>query len=433
MRVPLLAAVLSSAPALAAPSPGTKIAERATPAMVLIRNPTGLGSGFVVGRDGLLVTNLHVIAGVGEATVVLADGREFDEIEVVAVDDTHDLALLRIPTRLKARLRLGRSSKVKAGDHITAIGHPLGLGNTVSDGIVSAVREVSDELTVLQITAPISPGSSGGPLLDDRGKVIGVATLVVTSGQNLNFGIPIDAVRPLLDAEGGVPLTSFAASRGPVREVPDHPLSLLDGCPLAAQEVLFQQIDSAIGIGAPLYNEGNYEACFRVYAAVALQFEADDAPECRGPRDALLAGLARAEETEGWSAKAWAMRDAFDGLIDVILRARQWAARDVPRHPADFLDTCDDEDVSRIRDGIVAAIDSGGPLFDAGNPEACYRIYEGAIRDLERRVPGCGTATGALRDGLGVAAERSGWAEKAWALRDAFDGVLDAIERADGP
>ena len=446
MQVLVVAAlVLGGGPALAAPSSSSKIAERATPAVVMIRTPRGLGSGFVIGKDGTIVTNLHVIAGAQEATVVLADGQELSEVEVLAVDEAQDLALIRVPARPKARLKLGRSSKVKPGDPIVAIGHPLGLGNTVSDGLVSAIREVSDELTVLQITAPISPGSSGGPLLDTRGRAVGVATLVVTTGQNLNFAIPIQAVEPLLESAAGVPLADFHASRALVREVPHHSLSLLDGCPAPAQDALLQEIERAIAIGAPLYNEGNFEACYRVYAAVALQSEAkgaadgaadgaeDREPICSGARDALVAGLTRAERIEDWSGKAWAMRDAFDGLIDVIVRAKQRAARDVPRHPDGFLEACAERDVAQVRDAILAAIQSGAPLYDAGNPEACYRIYEGAVRDIERRWSACEPAISALQHGLGVAGERAGWPGKAWALRDAFDGVLDAIERAEGP
>src|SRR5215831_7427247 len=105
-----------------------EIAERTLPAMALIKTEVGLGSGFVVGADGRIATNLHVITGVKEATVVLADSREFKEIEVIAVDFAHDLVLIRVNAKGLVPLALGDSTHVQAGEPVVAIGHPLGLG-----------------------------------------------------------------------------------------------------------------------------------------------------------------------------------------------------------------------------------------------------------------------------------------------------------------
>ena len=155
-----LAALFLSATALAAdPAPVSlspaQIAELAIPSVVLIQTATGLGSGFVVTKEGRIATNLHVIAGSRSATVVLSDRRKFSEVDVLASDVKHDLAVLQIRAADLRPLPLGDSAQVRPGERVVAIGHPLGLGTTVSDGLVSAVRELSPTLSVLQISAPI--------------------------------------------------------------------------------------------------------------------------------------------------------------------------------------------------------------------------------------------------------------------------------------
>jgi S1-C subfamily serine protease len=326
VEAPAAARPVAAAPVVErAPLTPKEIAARAIPAIALIRFPGALGSGFVVGADGRIATNLHVLGGGEHATVVLADGREFTEIEVLGIDPAHDLALLRVPARDLPVLPLGDSDAVKPGERVVAIGHPLGLGNTVSDGLVSAVREVDASLRVLQVSAPISPGSSGGPLLNDRGEVIGVSTLIFTQGQNLNFGVPVAYLRPMLANERPVSLADLeklaAVSRaqGRRRAVPTHELSLLEGCTMVQLHTVARTIEQAISVGAPLYNDGNHEACYRVYEGAALELDRK-LGRCGGPRKALLAGVKRAAKLDGWDDKAWAMRDAFDGLLEVLER-----------------------------------------------------------------------------------------------------------------
>src|SRR4029078_7705298 len=160
-------------------------------------------------KHGRVATTPHVLASGGPITVVLSDSREITDLEVMATDEVHDLAVLRARGLKGAELPLGYSQSARAGDRVVAIGHPLGLDHTVSDGLVSGIRELTPKLTLLPIPAPISPRSSGGPLLNDRGEVIGVATLVLIKGQNLNFGIPINAVKPLLLANQGTPVARW--------------------------------------------------------------------------------------------------------------------------------------------------------------------------------------------------------------------------------
>jgi Trypsin-like peptidase domain len=201
----------SGAPAARAPGSALStadIARRATPAVVRIRARGRVGSGFVISADGRIATSLHVVEDASELAVVLADGRTFEEVEVVAYDEVQDLVVLAIDARDLPVLPIAREP-IGAGEHVVAIGHPQGLENTVSDGLVSAVRRDGAGAEVLQITAPISPGSSGGPVLDDRGRVVGVATAIHRIGQNLNFATPVRHLLPLVRSRGRRPLSSL--------------------------------------------------------------------------------------------------------------------------------------------------------------------------------------------------------------------------------
>jgi S1-C subfamily serine protease len=206
--------VFSAMIASAQPKPARQIARQAFPSVVLVvmqdgsGQPTSLGSGFVL-RDGLVVTNRHVIAGAVSGFVRFVDkSAKFEIAGTVAVDDAHDLAVVAA-TGLKApSLSLGDSSKVAVGDDVYAIGNPQGLEGTFSQGIVSVIRRVGGG-TIFQMTAPISPGSSGGPILNSSGEVIGIAVATFTDGQNLNLAIPVSYLAALI---GGI--------RGEVRPLP---------------------------------------------------------------------------------------------------------------------------------------------------------------------------------------------------------------------
>jgi hypothetical protein len=419
-----------------------EIAARAIPSVVTIQAGTTLGAGFAVGEGGRIVTNLHVLVGAREAKVVLSDGREFKSVEVMGVDEELDLALLCVPAALKP-LPIGETSKVQVGQHVVAIGHPLGLQNTVSDGLVSAVREIAPGRTILQLTAPISPGSSGGPLLDENGSVIGVSTLVVMKGQNLSFAVPAEAVRPLLKVEKGTPLASWPwKTRTPItRAVPHHDVSILDGCSPEGRAQIVERIETAISVGAPAYNEGNHEGCFRTYEATAITIDHKVAG-CTGLRGALLAGVKKAATLDSVDGKAWAMRDAFDGVLEVVERGALVARspsdssslprppdRHAPNHPLSLLNGCSAESQKKIGRAVSEAIDLGAPLYNAGNFEACFRIYEGTALQVQRMVKSCSGPRKALIVGVKTAASRESWADKAWAMRDAFDGILDLLDR----
>jgi len=293
-----------------------------------------MGTGFVVRENGWVVTNLHVIAGADRAVVTFPNKKSFPVIEVLSSSAAHDLALLRVEARGLPVLKLADSEKVRPGDAIVAIGHPLGLEDTVSNGLVSAVRQLGD-LTALQISAPIAPGSSGGPLLNERAEVIGVATAILRGGQNLNLGVPAKYIQPLLVNQAPVTLASLAAaarvkeaneaSDGPplpkiMRHVPHHELTVWKGCDEAALKLVAHGISEAIDVGAPLYNDGNFAACYHVYEGAALDIERRLPKTCKGPQQALAAGRKQASKLDESSAQAWAIRDAFDGLTGALVR-----------------------------------------------------------------------------------------------------------------
>lgn len=301
-----------------------EIASRAEASVLRIEGDGMLGTGFVVDARGWIATNLHVIVGADELVATFKDGTRFEVVEVLGFAPDHDVALLRIEADELPTLPLGGT--VSVGDRVVAIGHPLGLSDTVSDGLISAVRQVDESLEVLQISAPIAPGSSGGPLFNERGEVVGIATAILRGGQNLNFGVPIAYLVSLMDDPQPMTLTAFsAATRRPTlpavaRQVPTHTVSMLGGCGDAELKILGTRIAEAVAVGAPLYNMGNIAACYHVYLGASLDMETELSPACLGPRRALASARQRAKGSGDANAKAWAMRDGFDGLIDVIER-----------------------------------------------------------------------------------------------------------------
>lgn len=170
-----------------------------------------LGSGFIIDEEGHVVTNFHVIEGAEDISIKLFDGRQYDA-DIVGRDDKTDLALLKLRDAGDDLpiATLGRSSEVKVGELVLAIGNPFGLGHTVTHGIVSATERVigaGPYDNFVQTDASINPGNSGGPLFDMKGRVIGVNAMIEATGRGIGFAIPVDDVReivPQLRATGRV-------------------------------------------------------------------------------------------------------------------------------------------------------------------------------------------------------------------------------------
>lgn len=197
-----------------------QIAKKTFPAVVLLvmedanGQPISIGSGFFV-REGVVATNFHVVEkSTGGYAKVVGQKKKHNISGIVGINQDVDLVLLSVAGVKTPSLPLGNSGQVQVGDEIYAVGNPLGLEGTFSKGIVSSIRSIGSE-TIFQLTAPISPGSSGGPILDTQGKVIGIAVATFEGGQNLNFAIPVYFLNLLLSNTTPVkPLSIIAKPKG---------------------------------------------------------------------------------------------------------------------------------------------------------------------------------------------------------------------------
>jgi serine protease Do len=183
----------------------TKLCE----AVVQVRTPGGLGSGFFINEDGYLITNFHVIEGETQISVEVyhnrggqLDRRSYKQVRIIAMNKFTDLALLKVedPEAPKfSWVLLGEAEGLDVGDRVFAIGSPLGLERTVTEGILSTKNRQMQGEIYLQTTTQINPGNSGGPLFNLRGEVVGVTNMKITFGEGLGFAIPIEAVKYFLD------------------------------------------------------------------------------------------------------------------------------------------------------------------------------------------------------------------------------------------
>ena len=160
----------------------------------------GTGSGFIINKEGDIITNAHVVSGADKVTVILKDGRQI-EGKVIGSDELTDIAVVQVKPDNLPTVSLGSSANLQPGDWAIAIGNPLGLDNTVTAGIISAIGRNSGQIGVdkrvsfIQTDAAINPGNSGGPLLNQNGEVIGVNTAIIQGAQGLGFAIPIETAQ----------------------------------------------------------------------------------------------------------------------------------------------------------------------------------------------------------------------------------------------
>jgi hypothetical protein len=174
--------------------------------------PTAEGSGFIASPDGKIVTNHHVIAGAHSAIAKLNNGAFFAVDGVLSDDPEHDIAVIKVTGKNLPYLTLAATESISVGDHVVAIGSPLGFENSVSDGIVSSFREDDKGHGWIQTTAPASHGNSGGPLLTMDAKVAGVVTWKANKGENLNFAVPSNIISASLTNSNLQPLGARAGS-----------------------------------------------------------------------------------------------------------------------------------------------------------------------------------------------------------------------------
>ncbi len=186
-----------------------QIARQNMPAVVAVNvlqkdGGTFTGTGFVLSEDGLIATNRHVLNNALYTHVTFSNGTSSGEAVAFAPSEQVDLALLQIQAQHLPHVTLGDSDVVQPGQSITVIGNPRGLQNTVTSGIISQIRLQKDGTLWHQISAPISPSSSGSPVFNAQGEVIAIAfaSLNAPENQNLNFAIPVNYLKTLLEQRG---------------------------------------------------------------------------------------------------------------------------------------------------------------------------------------------------------------------------------------
>lgn len=190
-----------------------EITKKVAPAVVLIKGTTDtgeiLGTGFVISSDGKIATNLHVVESLKNVGVQLASGEKFDSFSILAFDARKDIAIIKIPGFDLPTVALGNSNNVQVGEPVLAVGSPLGLQGTVTTGVVSSLRDdpTGGGFKVLQTDASVNPGNSGGPLVNRQAEVIGIVTFKIRGGENLNFAIPINYLRGLVDSPGSAAMS----------------------------------------------------------------------------------------------------------------------------------------------------------------------------------------------------------------------------------
>src|ERR1700730_652471 len=204
LRLGLLSLFVATLCSKAEPVPIPQIVAMAKPCVIQIVafdehwRQTKSGTGFFISSDGLLLTNYHVIEGATFLGGRTAQGAIFILDQVISMSRNSDLALLKFRVQDTPFLKLGSSANAVEGQKVLVIGNPEGFQGTVSDGIIAAFR---DGRSYIQITASVSPDSSGAPVLDESGQVIGLATLVYREGQNLNFAISSETIRAYLTSD----------------------------------------------------------------------------------------------------------------------------------------------------------------------------------------------------------------------------------------
>lgn len=195
----------------------TEIAARARSAFVTITANPGesneaFGSGFVITSDGVVATNLHIVEGANSIQVALPNGQVIDDVYVLGADEFRDILVLQLPTSGLDALPLGDDGLVEVGEEIFVLGNPFGFEQTFSNGLVSAIRSEGG-IDYFQISAPISGGSSGGPVVNRRGEAIAIASMTIPNAQNLNIAIPVRYIYLVLaDPSGGMPFRDFMST-----------------------------------------------------------------------------------------------------------------------------------------------------------------------------------------------------------------------------
>lgn len=227
----------SQAPPLPTELTSEEVVARVSPSVAVVLTGagagrlSGVGSGVIVRSDGILLTAYHVIKDAREVQVRLKTGEIYDRVELVAVDERRDVAAIRIPAANLPALAVAPLDEARLGESIFVVSNPSGLTWSSSAGVLSAARPVEEVLTtqrgyrVLQFTAPVSPGSSGGAVVDSKGRALGIVVFS-KQGQALNFAVPLDSVFGLASGSEHTPLPSGVNLQPQQPELPPSSASL---------------------------------------------------------------------------------------------------------------------------------------------------------------------------------------------------------------
>lgn len=216
--------------------------------VVLVQTPDGLGSGFVINDRGYCVTNYHVVEGQTRIAVTIFHRSEqgdfgrvaIRDVKILALNPYFDLALLEIPAQKDLKFQpvyIAEEDSHREGDSVFAIGSPLGLERSVSEGIVSTRNRNMDGIVYIQTTAQINPGNSGGPLFNSKGQVVGVINMKLTFGEGLGFAIPVSYLRHFLRNRDAFafdrtnPNTGYHYLEPPRRQNPKQPYEVIGNTP----------------------------------------------------------------------------------------------------------------------------------------------------------------------------------------------------------
>lgn len=187
-------------------------------------NVAGIGTGFFISKEGDLITNYHVLFGKFGAEIKTADKETYRIKTIAAQNQATDLLKVKVEIPAERVYWLEVSDQPPSiAQHVVVVGSPMGLEQSVSDGIVSSVREIPGVGTFYQISAPISPGSSGSPVVDMKGKVVGVATFQFLQGQNLNFAIASQSIREMQLNQSGQSLSEWTFSQSNQKAIRTNP------------------------------------------------------------------------------------------------------------------------------------------------------------------------------------------------------------------
>ncbi len=315
------------------PLSNDQIVERAYPAVALVltgRTP-GQTAAVVVRQNGILLTAYHVVKDAYAVQVRFKSGEIFDQVQLLGVDPRRDVAAIKIIAAALPALPVAVAAQAKAGESVFVVSHPASLSWSASSGVISAFR-IADEIPgagngyrLIQFTAPSSPGSSGGVVIDARGNALGLVVGSLSSGQNLNFAIPIDSVIGLADT---APTKSFASGSNL-----NPPANIVAASPQAAPAVNQNENYSAAEPEAPEKSDllsASKDRDFIVRNFKTMYIDASRAQYFGS--DQLKAALSRNKDFAKLNIRIVDDRKVADTVLDVKYTLRLSVRTEAPEH-----------------------------------------------------------------------------------------------------